>query len=165
VLTFLLSVIGGIEASIVSFSRTAFANARDGRLPPQFGRPHRESRTPVFAVLAGAAIVLALLLVSAAFDTVDEAITASINATGIIVAAYYAMAALACAVFFRRKRESRPRTIAVYVVWPLASAVIFLGAALLTITAMEPLALGVLLGCLLLGVCVFFAHPRLASLP
>ena len=160
-LTFLLSVIGGIEASIVSFSRTALANARDGKLPPLFGRLHRQSDTPVLAVLSGAVIVLALLLVSAVFDTVDEAINASINATGIVVAAYYAMAALACAVFFRRKRESRLRTIAVYVVWPLASAAIFLAAALLTLAEMNAPAIAVLLGGMVLGACVLVARRNL----
>lgn len=158
VLTFLLSVIGGIEASIVSFSRTVLASARDGRLPMRFARLHPQSQTPVFAVLCGAVIVLVLLLISAAFETVDEAIVASINATGIIVAAYYAMAALACAVFFRRKRESHVRMIALYVVWPLASAAIFLVAALLTLTEMSALALAVLMAGMLLGAWVLLAR-------
>jgi len=144
VLTFLLSVIGGIEASIVSFSRTLLANARDRRLPALFGRLHEGTQAPALAVLLGSAIVLVLLLVSAAFETIEEAINASISATGIVVAAYYAMAAVACAVFFRSKRETSLRLVALYVMWPLASAAIFVVAAVITLIEMNVLALGVL---------------------
>ena len=158
VLTFLLSVIGGLEASIVSFSRTVLANARDGRLPPLFGRLKHDSGSPAFATLLGSGIVLLLLLVAAAFQTVDDAISASINATGIIVAAYYGMTALACATFFRRKRAARAGAIALYVVWPLASAAIFLAAALITLVDMSAPALGVLTVGLLLGAIVL--HTR-----
>ena len=157
VLAFLLSVLGGMEASIVSFSRTVLANARDGRLPRLFGRLQSRSGSPAIATVLGSGIVLVLLLISAAFQTVDEAISASIDATSIVVAAYYAMAALACAAFFRRKREPRAHAVAIYVVWPLASAAIFLGAALITLIdlsapALSVLSLGVALGLGVLGI-------------
>ena len=160
VLAFLLSVIGGMEASIVSFSRTALANARDGRLPPLFGRLRAVSESPAFATVLGAAIVLVLLLVSAAFQTVEEAISASINATGIIVAAYYGMAALACAAFFRRKRVSSAGERAIYVVWPLVSAAIFFAAAMVTLADMSAPALGVLFAGIALGAVVLLARHR-----
>jgi len=95
-------------------------------------------------VLLGSAIVLVLLLVSAAFETIEEAIDASISATGIVVATYYAMAAVACAVFFRRQRETRLRLVGLYVMWPLASAAIFVVATVITLIELNALALGVL---------------------
>ena len=152
------TVAAAVALLAAGHARTVLASARDGRLPMRFARLHPQSQTPVFAVLCGSVIVLVLLLVSAAFETVDEAIVASISATGIIVAAYYAMAALACAVFFRRKRESHVRMIALYVVWPLASAAIFLVAALLTLTEMSALALAVLMAGMLLGAWVLLAR-------
>ena len=164
VLTFLLSVIGGMEASIVSFSRTVLANARDGRLPPVFARLRPDTQSPAVATVLGSAIVLVLLLVSAAFQTVDEAINASINATGIIVAAYYGMAALACAVFFRRKGKSHPRFVALYVVWPLVSAAIFFVAAVITMIDMDAPALSVLAVGMAIGAGILIARRNRANL-
>jgi amino acid transporter len=158
VLTFLLSAIGGIEACMVSFSRTAMAKARDKRLWSAFSRLNKTTQTPAFAVIFGSIVVLIMLLLSAAFETVEKMIDASISATGIIVAAYYGMAAIACAVFFKRKREFRLSTLVLYVIWPLLSAAIFFVAALIALTEMDALAVGGVAGGLALGLLVLLAH-------
>jgi amino acid transporter len=158
VLTFLLSVIGGMEGSVILFSRTALAKARDRRLWHGFGRLHQRWETPALAVIIGSAIVLVLLLFSAAFETVEKVVSAAISTTGIMVAAYYGMAAVACAVYFMRRRETNLGAIMVYVIWPLVSALIFFAAALISLVEMDALTIGAVVVSMTLGLFVLIAH-------
>jgi amino acid transporter len=156
-LVFLLSVIGGTEACIVSFSRTALAEARDRRLWAGFGRLTAGAETPALAAIVAAIIAAALLLAGAAFETVDAILRASINVTAIIVTAYYGMAAIACALHAVRRGASGA-DLCMYVVWPLASAAIFAVAALIALTEMDTLTLATLAGIVVLGLGVFVVH-------
>lgn len=158
VLTFLLSVIGGMEGAVVLFSRTALAKARDRRLWAGFGRMHPRFDTPALAVMVGSAIVAAMLLFSAAFQTVERAVNAAIGATGIMVATYYGLAAVACGVYFLRKREPHPAGFMVYVIWPLLSAAIFFVAAVISLKEFDVLTTGAVIVAFALGLGVLVAY-------
>lgn len=158
VLTFLLSVIGGMESSIVLFSRTALAKARDRRLWSGFGRLHVRWETPVLAVVAGSGIVLALLLFSAAFESVEKVMNAGIGATSIMVAIYYGLAGLACSVFFYRKKNTTLGDRLVFVIWPGLSALVFFACAMIALDDMDGLTRLAVCVSLLIGAMVMLFH-------
>jgi amino acid transporter len=155
VLTFLLSTIGAMEASLLQFSRTVLAKSRDGRMSARLAYLHPRWRTPVRAVLLDVAIVTVLLLGSLFFGTVEEAIAAGIGATGILVAYYYGFAGIACAVYFARRDGLTLGGRLLYVVWPLASVAVLFAAGVLATLEFNRLATASVVVSLLIGVVVF----------
>ena len=161
VLTFLLSTIGAMEASLLQFSRTVLAKARDGRMSPRLAYIHPEWQTPVLAIMLDVVIVTIILFGSLFFGTVEEAIAAGIGATGILVAYYYGFAGIACAVYFSRKRGLSLGARLLYVVWPAISVTVLVIAAILATLQFNQLATASVVVSLLIGVVVYaFYRPR-----
>lgn len=160
VLTFLLSTIGAMEASLLQFSRTVLAKARDKRVSPRLAYMHPEWRTPVLAIALDVVIVIVLLFGSLFFSTIEEAIAAGIGATGILVAYYYGFAGIACAVYFGRKNLTIGAWL-LYVLWPILSVVVLVAAAVLATLQFNQLAAASVIVSLLIGVGVYaFYRPR-----
>ncbi len=126
VLAVMLSTIGTLETSILQFTRTMFAQGRDGSLHPRYARLHPTWNTPWIATSAIAAAGLILLLFASRFRSISEVIQDSVNAVGIQAAFYYGLACLACAWHVWRSGDRSPRSLLLLVLWPLASA-LFLG--------------------------------------
>ena len=161
VLTFLLSTIGAMEASLLQFSRTVLAKARDGRMSQRLAYIHPDWQTPVMAILLDIVIVTVLLFGSLIFGTVEEAIAAGIGATGILVAYYYGFAGIACALYFRRKRGLSLGAKLLYVVWPSLSVLVLVAAAVLATLQFNQLAAASVIVSLLIGVVVYACYrPR-----
>jgi amino acid transporter len=164
VLTFLLSTIGAMEASLLQFSRTILAKARDGRLSHRFARIHPRWQTPVLAIVLDFVAVCILLLASLVYSGVDEAITAAISATGIMVAYYYGLAGIACAVFFARRRLGSFAEKLLYIVWPLVSVSLLFLAAVLSTLQFNKLAAGSVVFSLVVGAVVYLIYRSQAPL-
>lgn len=161
VLTFLLSTIGAMEASLLQFSRTVLAKARDGRMSQRLAYIHPEWQTPVMAIVLDVVIVTVLLFGSLIFGTVEEAIAAGIGATGILVAYYYGFAGIACALYFRRKKGLSLGAKLLYVVWPSVSVLVLVAAAVLATLQFNQLAAASVIVSLLIGVVVYACYrPR-----
>lgn len=158
IVAFLLSTIGAMEASLLQFSRTVLAKARDGALSKTLARIHPEWKTPVFAIGLNFVIVLVLLAFSLLNTTVEEAVLAAIGASGILVTYYYALAGIACATHYHRNRLSSFVQNVLYVYWPIVSVIIFITAAVLATTQFNSLATGSVLLSLVLGAVVAFIH-------
>ncbi len=163
VFTFFLSAIGAMEASLLQFSRTVLAKARDGRVSRRLSRLHLEWETPVLAILLDFVIVGALLVGSLFVTGIEEAITAGITATGILVAYYYGFAGIACAVYFIRKPSLTIGQRMLYIIWPLLSVSVLIVAAVLSTLQFSKLAAGTVIFSLLLGVVVYFAYRPTAA--
>lgn len=126
VLAVMLSTIGTLETSILQFTRTMFAQSRDGSLHPRYARLHPAWNTPWIATLVMAVAGLIMLLFASRFPSISDVIQDSVNAVGIQAAFYYGLACLACAWHVWRSGARGPRNLLLLVLWPLLSAV-FLG--------------------------------------
>ena len=150
-----------MEASLLQFSRTVLAKARDGRMSQRLAYIHPDWQTPVMAILLDIVIVTVLLFGSLIFGTVEEAIAAGIGATGILVAYYYGFAGIACALYFRRKRGLSLGAKLLYVVWPSVSVLVLVAAAVLATLQFNQLAAVSVVVSLLIGVVVYACYrPR-----
>lgn len=95
------SAIASTQTTIIPASRTGLSMARRGALPKMFGRVHPRFRTPDVSTwwVAGIAIVyylvVGLLSETALWDT--------LTALGLLIAFYYALTGIACAIYFRKR--------------------------------------------------------------
>lgn len=122
VVAVMLSTIGTLETSILQFTRTMYAKARDGTLHPRYATLHKTFRTPWVATALITGFGLLLLFLSSQLPSVSEIIKDSVNAIGFQVAFYYGLAGFACAWHFRRDALRSPFDLVFLVVWPALSA-------------------------------------------
>lgn len=122
VIAVMLSSIGTLETSILQFTRTMYAKARDGALQPRYAILHKSWRTPWVATSVIVALGLALLFLSSYFPTINLIIKDSVNAIGFQVAFYYGLAGYACAWFYRREAMKGLWPFFTLLFWPAASA-------------------------------------------
>jgi amino acid transporter len=126
VVSVMLSTIGTLEASILSFTRTMFAKSRGRALHERYSRLHASWRTPWVASSVLLAIGLVLVFLSSSLPTVATIMRDSVNAIGFQAAFYYGLASFTCAWNHRDALWTDPREAFMRVIWPLASA-LFLG--------------------------------------
>lgn len=152
VLAVMLSSIGTLETSILQFSRTLFAQARDGTLNPRYARLHRTWQTPWVATLVIASFGLVLLLISTGFPSVTDIIKDSVNSIGFLVAFYYSLTGLACAWHYRREGLASPIAFLVVILWPLASAAVLIFIGLYSLQTFDTVTLIIAIGGLAIGI-------------
>ncbi|MGA8852062.1 MAG: APC family permease [Aeromicrobium sp.] len=93
------AAVASTQTTIIPASRTALSMARRQALPHKFGHIHPRFRTPDVSTWWVAGIAIAWYLVinqiseNAAFD--------SLTALGLLIAFYYALTGVACAVYYR----------------------------------------------------------------
>lgn len=95
------SAIASTQTTIIPASRTGLSMARRKALPAMFGHIHPRFRTPDTSTwwVAGIAIVWYLVL-----GTISEtALWDSLTALGLLIAFYYALTGIACAIYFRTR--------------------------------------------------------------
>jgi amino acid transporter len=101
VLAVLTSALASMQATILPTVRTAFSMARVGALPDRFAAVHPAHRTPDRATtavgLAAVAGYIALVAVS------ENVLADSVTALGLLIAFYYGITGLACAVYHRSR--------------------------------------------------------------
>jgi amino acid transporter len=165
VVAVMLSSIGTLETSILQFSRTLFAQARDGSLNRRYARLHRSWQTPWVATLVIAGFGLVLLLASAGFPSVSDIIKDSVNAIGFQVAFYYSLTGLACAWHYRREALRGPVAFVMILAWPLLSAVFLIFIGLYSLPTFDRVTLVVAIGGLLIGFVPLFANRLKARSP
>lgn len=98
----MFSAVASLQSSVIPTARGMYAMGRDGVLGTIWTRLHPRYATPAVGTLliTGGAVLLALA--SLVIPTVNDLISAAVNAIGVIVALYYALTAVAAAVRFRR---------------------------------------------------------------
>jgi len=122
VIAVMLSSIGTLETSILQFTRTMYAKARDGALQPRYAILHKSWRTPWVATSVIVGIGLVLLFLSSNFSSINLIIKDSVNAIGFQVAFYYGLAGFACAWHFRAQAVKGIGPLILLMLWPALSA-------------------------------------------
>jgi amino acid transporter len=121
VLAVMLSSIGTLATSILQFTRTMYAQGRDGVLHPRYALLHKTWRTPWVATTVITFLGIFFLFLSSFSPTVNLIIKDSVNAIGFQVAFYYGLAGLACAWHYRKQVFHSAYNLVFLVLWPLLS--------------------------------------------
>jgi amino acid transporter len=122
VLAVLVSTIATIETQLLQCTRLLFSMARDRVIDETMGKLHPRFRTPWLAGCAIGGVSLLLFASSATVPSINELMNDLINAIGVQVACYYALAGFACAWHHRRTTLADWRTFVFAVIIPLTSA-------------------------------------------
>ncbi len=122
ILAIVTSAIASTQTTIIPSSRTSFSMGRQSALPRIFAAVHPRFHTPWFstAVIAGLAIAwyvpLNILSENALYDT--------LSALSLMIAFYYALTGVACAVYYRRELLKSVKSFLFIGVGPLVGAAI-----------------------------------------
>jgi amino acid transporter len=126
VLAILVSTIATIQTQLLQCTRLLYSMARDRVIGQAMGELHPRFQTPWLAGFAVAFVTLLLFAGSATLPSVGALMASLINAIGVQVACYYALAGIACAWHFRKVKHGGWKTPVFAVAIPLASA-LFVG--------------------------------------
>ena len=122
VIAVMFSSVGTLETSILQFTRTMYAKARDGALQPRYAKLHKEWKTPWVATSVIVGIGLTLLFLASYFPSINLIIEDSVKAIGFQVAFYYGLAGFACVWHFRKQAMQGLASFFILFLWPAASA-------------------------------------------
>lgn len=115
------SAIASTQTTIIPASRTMLSMARrGGALPAIFGRISPRYRTPTVATWCVAAIGILWYVLLRAIS--DNALYDSLTALSLLIAFYYALTGIACAVYYRRRLLDDLRTFFLVGVGPAVGA-------------------------------------------
>lgn len=95
------AAIASTQTTIIPASRTGLSMARRHALPKTFGRVHPRFRTPDVSTWWVAGIAIAWYLVISAIS--ENALFDSLTALSLLIAFYYSLTGIACAIYFRRQ--------------------------------------------------------------
>jgi amino acid transporter len=122
VLAVWVSAVATIETQLLQCTRLLFSMARDGVIGETMGKLHPRFQTPWIAGFTVAGVSLLLFAGSATMPSINAMMRDLINAIGVQVAIYYALAGFACAWHYRKSMCTDWRTLAFAVIVPLTSA-------------------------------------------
>jgi amino acid transporter len=114
------SAVASTQTTIIPASRTALSMARRAALPRRFASISPTRRTPDVSTWWVAAVGIAWYVGVGLVS--ENALYDSITGLSLLIALYYALTGLACAVFFRRRLLHGPRNFLLLGVGPLAGA-------------------------------------------
>ena len=116
------SAIASTQTTIIPASRTALSMARRQAFPATFGRIHPRFRTPDVSTwwVAGIAIVWYVVLTVVSENAVFDTVTA----LSLLIAFYYALTGIACAVYYRRHLLESPRNLLLIGIGPVLGALL-----------------------------------------
>ncbi|WAC65448.1 APC family permease [Agrococcus sp. SL85] len=118
------SAIASTQTTIIPASRTGLSMARRGALPKMFGRIHPRFRTPdvstwwVAGIAAAYYLVVGLISETALWDT--------LTALGLLIAFYYALTGIACAIYFRKRLTQSVRNFLLIGVGPVLGSLMLI---------------------------------------
>lgn len=150
VIAVILSSTGTLQTTIVQFTRTLFAQGRDGVMHQRYAKLHKSWDTPWVAIIFIWAFGIVFLFLSSNFSTVGLIIRDSVNAIGFQVAFYYSLTGFACAWYYRTMWRTVPELLG-YIVWPILSALFLIFIAGFSIPTFDLVTNIVGLGGILLG--------------
>jgi amino acid transporter len=99
---------------------------RDHTLPAAFGRTHKHWQTPWLAVLVVSAISLFLFVGSTKLGGFSSIMTDAINAIGLQIVIYYALAGIAVVVAYRKVAFKSLKGAILVGIWPAVGAIFML---------------------------------------
>jgi amino acid transporter len=118
-----LSTIATLETTLIQVTRSLFAMGRDHTIPLIFGRAHKRWRTPAFATVVVAGVSVILFIGSNFLGSVGDILSNAVSSIGIQIAFYYALAAIAVVVAYRRLIFKSVRNFIFIALWPGLGAI------------------------------------------
>jgi amino acid transporter len=118
------SAIASTQTTIIPASRTGLSMARRAAMPRALGRIHPRFRTPDVSTWLVAGIAIVWYLVISAIS--ENALLDSITALSLLIAFYYALTGIACAVYYRRELTASVRNFVLIGVGPVVGALLLL---------------------------------------
>ncbi|MFI0508938.1 APC family permease [Streptomyces sp. WSLK1-5] len=123
----MFSAVASVQATLIPTARGLFAMSRDRTMGPVWTRVHPRWGTPAAGTVVVMAIAGVIAVLAVAIPRLSDMLLAAVNAIGLIVALYYGLTALACAVRFRSARHEGPREALLAIGVPAVSGLILLG--------------------------------------
>ncbi|MEU3726774.1 APC family permease [Streptomyces sp. NPDC031705] len=114
------SALASTQTTIIPASRTALSMARRHALPPRLAHIHPRFRTPEVSTWWVAGIAIAWYLVVNRIS--ENALLDSLTALSLLIAFYYALTGVACAVYYRRHLLENLHNLLLIGVGPLLGA-------------------------------------------
>ncbi len=155
VVSIIFSTAGTLQTTIVQFTRTLFAQGRDGIVHSGFAKVHQSWETPWVSILFIWGLGILFLSLSSNFPTINLLIKDSVNAIGFQIAFYYSLTGFACAWYYRKLWKGFTELLA-YILWPIISALFLIYVAALSIPTFDLVTNLVGIGGILIGFVPFF---------
>lgn len=95
------SAFASLQSSVIPTARATLAMGRDRTLGTLWTRVHPRYGTPAAGTLVIMAVAAALAVLAVGIPKLNDMILTAVNSIGLLVAFYYGLTALACAVRFR----------------------------------------------------------------
>ncbi len=114
------AAIASTQTTILPASRTGLSMARRHALPQRFARIHPNHRTPDVSTWTVAAI--AIVWYVGVYQVSENALFDSLTALSLLIAFYYALTGIACAVYYRRHLTESARNLLLIGVGPLVGS-------------------------------------------
>ncbi|HUZ91738.1 MAG TPA: APC family permease [Methylocella sp.] len=122
VLAVMVSAVATLQTQLLQCTRLLFSMARDRVIGEPMGWLHPRFQTPWLAGVAVAAVSLLLFAASATMPSVKQLMSDLINAIGVQVSFYYALAGIACVWYYRNVLFTGWRALLFAGIIPLTSA-------------------------------------------
>ncbi len=158
-----LSTIATLETTIIQVTRTLFAMGRDGTMPKVLGTVDPKRKTPMVAAFVVAVISLALFVGSNYIGSVGSVMTDAINAIGLQICVYYALAGFSVVILYRKHLFKSAKYFIFAGLWPLVGAIFMVAVFEQTIPGLNMTTKVVGLGAIALGIipiAVYWAKGR-----
>ena len=128
-----MSAVASTQTTIIPASRTALSMARRQAIPGYFGRISTKYRTPAVSTwwVAGIAIVWYVVV---SFIS-ENALLDSLTALSLLIAFYYSLTGIACAVYYRRLLFKSVKAFVLIGLGPVTGAILLMW--LLVVSAIE----------------------------
>jgi amino acid transporter len=104
----MFSAVGSLQAGVIPNVRQVLAMGRDKTLGNAWTKIHPKYGTPATGTVLTAGIATAIAVFAVGIPSLSQMILAAVNAIGIVVAIYYGLTAIACAVRFSGVVRSQP---------------------------------------------------------
>jgi amino acid transporter len=118
-----LSTIATLETTLIQVTRSLFAMGRDHTVPLIFGRAHKKWRTPAFATVIVTGVSIILFVGANYIGSVGQILSDAVSSIGIQIAFYYALAAIAVIVAYRKVLFTSVKNFIFIALWPGLGAV------------------------------------------
>jgi len=122
IIVVIVSSLATLETALLQSSRSLFAMGRDRVLGAKFAELHPKYQTPWLASIVTSLIALALFLLASFSPNIGKLMADLINAIGLQIVFYYALAGIACFWFYRHTHLKSVSNLLMQAVWPLGSA-------------------------------------------
>jgi amino acid transporter len=118
------SALASTQTTIIPASRTGLSMARRHALPRALARIHPRFRTPDVSTWLVAAIAIAWYVLANIIS--ENALLDSLSALSLLIAFYYALTGIACAVYYRRQLTRSAKNLLLIGVGPVVGALLLI---------------------------------------